>query len=312
MSAQAIRASSSIRSFAARVRREHPTRVSRAHARAHSVVVRAYREEELLEKLMAMIGGGAGGAAEPGIIDASKALPGRSESMRVPEKHNVLGTPMKGPWPEGMETIVFATGCFWGTEKMFWRIPGVYSTAVGYIAGHTPNPTYEEVCSQRTGHTECVQVVYDPKVVSLADLLSMHWTCHDPTQGMRQGNDRGTQYRSGIYCNTDEQLAIVNSSKEVYQKALTAQGRGEITSEICGPGKTFYYAEAYHQNYLSLQGSRPYCSAQPTGVPVPADWLAANGAKFGPGFWVQYGPRPGCTINVPNTPISIEEATLAR
>jgi len=196
---------------------------------------------------------------------------------------------------------------------MFWRVPGVYTTATGYIGGATPNPTYEEVCSQRTGHTECVQVVYDPKVISLADLLAMHWTCHDPTQGNRQGNDRGTQYRSGIYCTTPEQLELVLSSKAAYQSALKAKGRGEaITSEICGPGKTFYYAEDYHQQYLAKPMARPYCSAQPTGAPMPADWLAANGAKLGPGFWAQYGPKPGCTINVPDAPISLDAALLAR
>jgi len=197
-------------------------------------------------------------------------------------------------------------------SQMFWRVPGVYTTAVGYVGGHTPNPTYEEVCSGRTGHTEGVQVLFDPSVVSYADLLAMHWTCHDPTQGNRQGNDRGTQYRSGIYCTTEEQLKMAQESAEAYGEALQATGRTTpITTEIKGPGDTFFYAEDYHQQYLAKPRSRPYCSAQPTGVPVPADWLSANGAKFGPGYWKTFGPAPGCTINVPNAPVTLEEALAA-
>lgn len=230
----------------------------------------------------------------------------------VSSTHYVLKTDVKRT-PSGHDVVVVATGCFWGAEKMFWRLPGVHSTSVGYVGGRAPNPTYEEVCSGSTGHTECVKVTYDPRKVSFADLLAMHWTCHDPTQGNRQGNDRGTQYRSGIYCDTEAQLAVAKDSAEAYSEALKAAGKnGAITSEIKGPGDTFYYAEDYHQQYLAKPGSRPYCSAQPTGVPMPVTWLETNGAKFGAGFWAKYGPKPTCTIGVPNEPISSEDASAAR
>ena len=156
---------------------------------------------------------------------------------------------------------------------MFWRVPGVHSTSTGYIAGGVEHPTYEEVCTGRSGHAECVRVAYDPSVISFADLLAMHWTCHDPTQGNRQGNDRGTQYRSGIYCTSEEQLKTAQESAETYEEALQATGRAApITTEIKDPGDTFFYAEDYLQQYLAKPRSRPYCSAQPAGVPVPADW----------------------------------------
>ena len=227
-----------------------------------------------------------------------------AQSHYVLKKHVV-----HPPFPEGVSFAVFATGCFWGTEKMFWRLPGVYATSTGYIAGDVPHPTYEEVCSGRTGHAECVRVAYDAKTVSFADLLAMHWTCHDPTQGNRQGNDTGSQYRSGIYCATEAQLKMAQASAEAYQAVLKANGRGAvITTEIKGPGDVFYFAEDYHQQYLAKPGARPYCSAQPTGLGMPADWLEANGAKFSPGFWKRYGPRPGCTIGVPNEPISLADA----
>jgi len=270
------------------------------------VVSSASREEELMAKLMGMMG------LSDGIVSASDALPGRDGTMRVAATHYVLrGNAMRAPWPEGLETAVIASGCFWGSEKGAWRMPGVYSTAVGYVGGHTKNPTYEECCSGRTGHTEGVQIVYDPNVVSFADILALFWTSHDPTQGMRQGNDRGTQYRSGIYCTTEAQLKMALESKEVYEKALKAAGRGAITTEIKGPGDVFYYAEDYHQQYLAKPNARPYCSAQPTGVDMPDDWLRANGAKFGPGFRKEYGPRPGCTIGFPNAPVSLEDALAA-
>jgi len=260
-----------------------------------------------MERLMAMMMGPKGK-----MVDPADALPGRDIEMMVTDKHYVLGNPIKGT-PEGLEECVFATGCFWGTEKMFWRIPGVYSTSVGYAAGYTPNPTYEEACSGQSGHTEAVRIVWDPKVITYADLLSMHWTSHNPTQGMAQGNDTGTQYRSGIYCSTEEQYKVAMESKEVYQKALSAAGKGEITTEINGPeGNTVYYfAEDYHQQYLAKPGARPYCSAQPTGVPVPGEWLASQGAKLSTGYWSMYGPRPGCTIQVSNDPIPLAEALKA-
>ena len=215
--------------------------------------VEASREEELMSKLMSMIGVGG-----DGIVSAAEALPGRAEAMRTPEAHYVLRpNRMTAPWPEGHEVAVIASGCFWGSEKGAWRIPGVYSTAVGYVGGHTKNPTYEEACGGRTGHTEGVQIVFDPNVVSYADILALFWTSHDPTQGMRQGNDRGTQYRSGVYCTTDAQLKMALDSKEAYERALKASGRGSITTEIKGPGDVFYYAEAYHQQYLAKPNARP-------------------------------------------------------
>ncbi|OUS45829.1 peptide methionine sulfoxide reductase MsrA [Ostreococcus tauri] len=255
------------------------------------------------------------GVGGDGIVSAAEALPGRAEAMRTPEAHYVLRpNRMTAPWPEGHEVAVIASGCFWGSEKGAWRIPGVYSTAVGYVGGHTKNPTYEEACSGRTGHTEgCVRVIYDPKIVSFADLLAMHWTSHDPTQGDGQGNDRGTQYRSGLYCSTDEQLKMARDSREAYQGALRAAGKNrEITTEIKGPGDTFYFAEDYHQQYLAKPGSRKYCSAEPTGVPMPTAWLKANGGKFGPGFWAKYGPKPGCTIGVPDAQVSLDAALEAK
>ena len=195
---------------------------------------------------------------------------------------------------------------------MFWRVPGVHSTSTGYIAGGVEHPTYEEVCTGRSGHAECVRVAYDPGVISFADLLAMHWTCHDPTQGNRQGNDCGTQYRSGIYCSTESQLKTARASAETYGRALRDAGKtSAITTEIKGPGDAFYFAEDYHQQYLAKPGSRPYCSAEPTGVAMPAEWLKANGAKLGAGYWKNYGPRPGCTIGVPNEPIPIDKALSA-
>src|ERR1700704_6452948 len=163
------------------------------------------------------------------MVEPGSALPGRPEEVRVPEGHEVLGTPLKGPFPEGVETAVFGMGCFWGAERIFWRTPGVYSTAVGYAGGHTPNPSYEEVCSGRTGHTEAVLVVFDPAQVSYAELLRVFWEGHDPTQGMRQGNDRGTQYRSAVYTTDAEQATEARASRSVYQQALTVAGRGQIT-----------------------------------------------------------------------------------
>jgi peptide-methionine (S)-S-oxide reductase len=195
------------------------------------------------------------------------ALPGRVHPIPTAQTHFINGRPLKGPYPDGMETAVFAMGCFWGEEKKFWDLPGVWVTAVGYVAGLTPNPTYEEVCSGRTGHTEAVLVVFDPKVVSYATLLKVFWEGHDPTQGMRQGNDIGTQYRSGIYPENDAQAAAAEASKEAYQQALSAKGFSKITTEI-RPAGEFYFAEDYHQQYLA-KNPAGYCGIGGTGVTCP-------------------------------------------
>ena len=219
--------------------------------------------EDLMEQLMAMLGG-----AKGKLVAESDALPGRQEEMRVTDEHFVLGNPIRGPFPDHLETCVFATGCFWGTEKMFWRVPGVYSTSVGYVGGYTQNPTYEETCSGMTGHTEAVQVAWDPSVVSFADLLAMHWTCHDPTQGMRQGNDVGTQYRSAIYTTSDAQAKTAREMITAYEKALAQSGhRGPITTEIA-PLDKVYLAEDYHQQYLA-KNPGGYCGLDGTGVTCP-------------------------------------------
>jgi len=200
--------------------------------------------------------------------DPETALPGRSTPMRVPNRHFVLDTPLRGPFPEGTEQAIFGLGCFWGAEKVFWQIPGVVTTAVGYAAGITPNPTYDEVCSARTGHNEVVLVAYDPAKVSYEELLATFWESHDPTQGMRQGNDVGTQYRSGIYTTTDEQAATAAASRERYQEALGAAGRDrEITTEITAVPE-FFYAEDYHQQYLA-KNPNGYCGLGGTGVTCP-------------------------------------------
>ena len=196
-----------------------------------------------------------------------QALPGRSTPIAATERHYVNGHPLTGPWPEGVRTAVFALGCFWGAERRFWETPGVYSTAVGYSGGFTPNPTYEEVCSGKTGHAEVVLVAYDPARVSYEELLRVFWEEHDPTQGMRQGNDRGTQYRSAIYVADDAQRRIAESSRAAYQQRLTAAGYGPITTEIREVGP-FYYAETYHQEYLA-KNPGGYCGVGGTGVACP-------------------------------------------
>jgi len=198
-----------------------------------------------------------------------QALPGRPLEMPVADTHVVLGTPMKGPWPEGLEVAVFGMGCFWGAERIFWRLPGVYSTAAGYAGGFTRNPTYEEACSGSTGHAEAVQVVYDPKKIAYEDLLKAFWENHDPTQGMRQGNDVGTQYRSAIYTTTDDQLRTANASREAFQPVVTKARHGEITTEI-KPLTQFFYAEDYHQQYLSdAKNPYGYCNHGPNGMTCP-------------------------------------------
>jgi peptide-methionine (S)-S-oxide reductase len=210
------------------------------------------------------------------MVDASEALPGRSGQMPVPESHEVLGTPLRPPYPPGTQIAEFALGCFWGAEKNFWQVPGVVSTAVGYEGGFTPNPTYEEVCSGRTGHAESVRVVFDPAKVSYADLLRVFWESHDPTQGMRQGNDLGTQYRSAIFYHSPEQQAQAEESRASYQKRLSDAGYGEITTQIV-PATEFYFAEDYHQQYLS-EGKNPYgyCPDHGTGVSCPIGVVKAS------------------------------------
>lgn len=198
----------------------------------------------------------------------SQTLPGRAESMPVPESHYVNSRPLKGPYPDGMEVAYFGMGCFWGAERKLWQQDGVYVTAVGYAGGSTQNPTYEEVCSGLTGHAEVVMVVYDPKKISFAHLLKVFWEVHDPTQGMRQGNDIGTQYRSTIYCTTTTQLALAEKTRATFQAALTAQGYGEITTEIAKAGP-FYFAEGYHQQYLA-KNPDGYCGLRGTGVSCAA------------------------------------------
>jgi peptide-methionine (S)-S-oxide reductase len=199
--------------------------------------------------------------------ERTEALPGRDAGMPVPEAHFVSGNPLYGPWPDGYETAVFGLGCFWGAERRFWETDGVYSTAVGYAGGYTPNPTYEEVCSGQTGHTEAVLVVYDPGVVSYEALLGVFWEAHDPTQGMRQGNDVGTQYRSAVYTTDEEQATAARSSREAYAGALARAGYGPITTEIA-PLDQFYYAEDYHQQYLA-KNPGGYCGIGGTGVSCP-------------------------------------------
>jgi len=202
------------------------------------------------------------------MVNADAALPGRTDqTMPIPEAHFVLGTPLNGPWPDGTQTAVFGMGCFWGAERKFWQTEGVYSTAVGYAGGFTPNATYEEACSGRTGHAEVVLVAFDPAKVSYEQLLKVFWENHNPTQGMRQGNDTGTQYRSAVYTTDAAQLAAVEVSAAVYQEQLATAGFGEITTEIA-PLTTFYYAEPNHQQYLA-KNPNGYCGIGGTGVSCP-------------------------------------------
>jgi peptide-methionine (S)-S-oxide reductase len=202
-----------------------------------------------------------------------EALPGRSTPMPVPEKHFVNGNPLKPPYPAGMETAMFGMGCFWGAERKFWQLDGVFVTAVGYAAGYTPNPTYKEVCSGMTGHNEVVLVVYDPKVISYEQLLKVFWENHNPTQGMRQGNDVGTQYRSGIYAYTEEQQKLAAATRDSYQPALDRAGYGKITTEILDAPE-FYWAEDYHQQYLA-KNPNGYCGLGGTNVACPVGLTAS-------------------------------------
>ncbi|MDE0678195.1 MAG: peptide-methionine (S)-S-oxide reductase MsrA [Acidimicrobiaceae bacterium] len=211
---------------------------------------------------------------KPEIPDADAALPGRSQTMPVAPAHVVLGTSMTPPFPDGFKHIVVGMGCFWGAERIFWQHPGVYTTAVGYAGGHTPNPSYEEVCSGLTGHTEAVLAVFDPAATSFEALLKAFWEGHDPTQGMRQGNDIGTQYRSGIYAADEDDLTIAESSKDMFQAVLDTAGLGSITTEICLAGP-FYYAEDYHQQYLH-KIPWGYCGLGSTGQSCPVGVAAAD------------------------------------
>ncbi|HEY2768824.1 MAG TPA: peptide-methionine (S)-S-oxide reductase MsrA [Solirubrobacteraceae bacterium] len=211
------------------------------------------------------------------MVDAASALPGRAEELALPERHEVLGTPLRGPFPAGVQEAIFGMGCFWGAERLFWEAPGVYTTAVGYAGGYTPNPTYDEVCSGRTGHTEAVLVAFDTAATSYLEMLKLFWEGHDPTQAMRQGNDVGTQYRSAILWRDELQRDQAQTSLQAYQQVLAAAGHGQITTELAeaDPAHPFYYAEAYHQQYLA-KNPGGYCGLGGTGVSCPVG-LAATG-----------------------------------
>merc|ERR1712151_241947 len=258
-----------------------------------------------------------GGGFDPEMVSPEKALPGRSQKMPNIDglRHYVLGTKLEGV-PEGCKVAIFANGCFWGSEKGIWRLPqGIHSTAVGYCAGYTPNPNYNEACSGMTGHTEGVRVVYDPSKVAFADILRWFWEAHDPTSGMGQGNDRGTQYRSGFYYFDDDQKRLIEASKEAYEKQI---GR-PITTEIAAAadydkyGGLWYFAEEYHQQYLSKPGTRPYCSAQPQGIALadfdtwcPQDLKEKYQPTLSEEFWKKHAPRAGCSVvSEPNEVIVI-------
>ncbi|MCG5444695.1 peptide-methionine (S)-S-oxide reductase MsrA [Micromonospora sp. NIE79] len=211
------------------------------------------------------------------MVSPDQALPGRPIAMPVADRHEVLGTPLKGPFPEGLQVAVFGMGCFWGAERLFWTLPGVYTTSAGYAGGITKNPTYEETCSGRTGHAEVVQVVYDPSKINYEDLLKVFWENHDPTQGMRQGNDVGTQYRSAIYTTTDEQRTIAESSRDAFQPIVSRAGKGEITTEIAPLG-SYYFAEDYHQQYLApTKNPNGYCNHGPNGLSCPVGVARVGG-----------------------------------
>ena len=210
------------------------------------------------------------------MVDAASALPGRDEKMAVPGRHDVLGTPLEPPFPEGLERAVVGMGCFWGAERVFWQAPGVYTTAAGYAGGFTPNPTYREVCSGRTGHAEVVLVVFDPDVTSYDEILRLFWENHDPTQGMRQGNDVGTQYRSAILYSSESQRDAAEVSLRAYERVLRDAEYGAVTTEIA-PERAFYYAEDYHQQYLA-KNPNGYCGLGGTGVACPVGLTAARGA----------------------------------
>lgn len=265
----------------------------------------------MIGSILDLLSGGDGGMIKP-----EQAMKGRDQKMSgiTGLKHYITNKDIEEV-PEGYEVCVFGNGCFWGSEKAMWRMPkGIHSTAVGYCAGYTPNPTYNEACSSMTGHTEGVRVVFNPEEISYVDILRMFWESHDPTQYMGQGNDRGSQYRSGVYYFNEDQKRLIEASKEAYEKAL---GKGEIRTEIAAAsdydkyGGLWYFAEKHHQQYLAKPGSRPYCSAQPQGISVPAfeSWAPEDlQEKYAPtlpdAFWKKYSPRRGCSIvQADNEPI---------
>jgi len=293
-----------------------PFLASAANTPANKDSPRQPMARRMIGGILDMLGGGGGG----GIIKPEQAMKGRDQKMAgiTGLKHYILRNNLEEV-PEGYEVCVFGNGCFWGSEKCIWRMPkGIHSTAVGYCAGYTPNPTYNEACSSMTGHTEAVRVVFNPKEISYVDIMRMYWESHDPTQYMGQGNDRGSQYRSGIYYFNEDQKRLIEASKEAYEKAL---GGREIKSEIAAAsdydkyGGLWYFAESYHQQYLAKPGSRPYCSAQPQGVSLPAfeTWAPEDlKEKYAPAlpeaFWKKYGPRRGCSVTREDDEVILESS----
>lgn len=284
-----------------------------------STVRRTATQHRMIGSIMDLLGGG-----DAALVSPDQALPGRPQKMANIDglRHAVLGNLLTDV-PEGFSEAVYANGCFWGSEKGAWRFPkGIHSTAVGYCGGFTPNPTYEEACSGRTGHTEGVRVVFDPEQVSFVDVMRWMWEAHDPTSGMGQGNDRGTQYRSAFYYFDDEQKQLIEASAKAYEAALP--GDRKVTTEIAPAsdydkyGGVWYFAEAYHQQYLAKPGARPYCSAQPQGVALPDydEWCpfpegSAEREKYRPtlpeSFWSQNAPRKGCSVvSAPNEPVAVD------
>lgn len=272
---------------------------------------RSKQPMRMISTIMDLLSGGDGGLIKP-----ENALKGRAEKMAGIKglKHYVLGNDLEEV-PEGYEQAVFGNGCFWGSEKAIWRLPkGIHSTAVGYCAGFTPNPTYNEACSSMTGHTEGVRVVFNPKLISYVDIMRMFWESHDPTQYMGQGNDRGSQYRSGIYYFNDDQKRLIEASKEAYEKQLGRKIQTEVAaaSDYDQYGGLWYFAEPYHQQYLAKPGARPYCSAQPQGVSLapfeewcPKDLLEKYKPTLPETFWKKHGPVRGCSVvRFDNEPIS--------
>ena len=274
-----------------------------------AAVARRAGTPKMLGSLMDLMG-----SFQPSMVSPEDALPGRPNKMPVADRHYVLGGKMEGV-PEGHKEAIFANGCFWGSEKGIWRLPGdgIYSTAVGYAAGYSPNPTYEEACSGRTGHTEAVRVVYDPEKISFVDIMRFMFEAHDPTAGMSQGNDVGTQYRSGFYWMDDEQKELILAGKAAYEKALgrTITTETAAASDYDKYGGCFYYGENYHQQYLAKPGARPYCSAQPQGVSMPPfeQWCPKelqekHAPKLPEAFWKKHAPGKGCrVVMAPNEPI---------
>ena len=303
-----------VSAVAPRVRRavQHraaPTHIPAPHrGLSRSSVVAKASEDDIMEQLMAMLGGGKKGA----MVDEDKALPGRQQAMKVTNKHYVLGNPIQEPFPDNLETCVFATGCFWGTEKMFWRVPGVYSTSVGYCAGYTQNPTYEEVCSGQTGHRGGPGGVGSHRhLLRRSPLHALDLPRSDPGHEAGQRRGHAVQVRYLLLhqgAATWRRRARRCTARRSRRRAGTGTSPPRSTARVITACTT---SEDYHQQYLAKPGARPYCSAQPTGVPVPEDFLKENGAKLSASYWKKYGPRPGCTIQVSNEPVPVEEALNA-